>query len=94
MKVQSLKELKKFIYHLNKYPLITKKRADCELLMKICEIIERREHLTLEGFKTIVAIRACMNRGLSEELKLAFPDVVPQIVLRPLVENPQILDPN
>ena len=62
--------------------------------MKICEIIERREHLTLEGFKTIVAIRACMNRGLSEELKLAFPDVVPQIVLRPLVENPQILDPN
>ena len=24
-----------------------------------------------------------MNRGLSEKLKLAFPDVVPQIVVRP-----------
>ena len=94
MKVQPLKELKKFIDHLNKYPLITKKRADCELLMKVCEIIERREHLTLSGFNTIVAIRASMNRGLSEKLKLAFPDVVPQIVVRPLVENPQILDPN
>ena len=62
--------------------------------MKVCEIIERREHLTLSGFNTIVAIRASMNRGLSEKLKLAFPDVVPQIVVRPLVENPQILDPN
>ena len=60
--------------------------------MEVCETVERREHLTLEGFKTIVAIRASINRGLSEELKIAFPDVVP--VVRPLVENPKILDPN
>jgi len=34
-----------------------------------------------------------MNKGiLQEELKLAFPDVVP--VFRPLFENPKILDPN
>ena len=33
-----------------------------------------------------------MNRGLSEKLKLAFPDVV--AVERPLVENAKIPDPN
>ena len=32
-----------------------------------------------------------MNLGLSDKLKLAFPDLVP--VGRPLVENPKILDP-
>jgi len=56
------------------------------------DIMRRKEHLTLEGLRQIVAIRASMNRGLSEELKLAFPDVVP--VFRPLFENPKILDPN
>jgi len=56
------------------------------------DIMRRKEHLTLEGLRQIVAIRASMNRGLSEELKLAFPDVVP--VFRPLVENPKILDPD
>ena len=50
------------------------------------------KHLTPEGLRKIVAIRARMNRGLSEKLKVAFPDVVP--VVRPLVENPKILDPN
>ena len=43
-------------------------------------------------WKKIVAIKASMNQGLSQKLKLAFPDVVP--VVRPLVENPRIPDPN
>ena len=51
-----------------------------------------KEHLTKDGLTKIVAIKASMNRGLSEELKLAFPDVVP--VVRPLVENKKISDPN
>ena len=91
-KVSVFLELQKFLYHFAKYPLLTKKRADFLLLMLVIELIERREHLTLEGLHKILAIRASMNRGLSEKLKSAFPDVVP--VVRPLVENPQILDPN
>ena len=43
-------------------------------------------------WKKIVAIKASINQGLSQKLKLAFPDVVP--VVRPLVENPRIPDPN
>ena len=37
---------------------------------------EKGEHLTQEGLRKIVAIRAMMNLGLSDKLKLAFPDVV------------------
>ena len=51
------------------------------------------KHLTPEGLRKIVAIRAAMNRGLSEKLKLAFPDVVP--VERPEFQGllPQTIDP-
>lgn len=62
--------------------------------MQINQIIERREHLTLEGLSKIVARRASINRGLSDKLNLAafFPDVVQ--VKRPLVEHPQKIDPH
>ena len=53
--------------------------------------MKRNKHLTDEGLIKIVAIRASMNLGLSEKLKLAFPEVVP--VERPLVELPQTIDP-
>ena len=51
----------------------------------------RGEHLTIDGLNKIVAIRACMNLGLSDEIKKAFPDVVP--VTRPLVKNQKISHP-
>jgi hypothetical protein len=49
------------------------------------------EHLTLEGLNKLVAIKASLNLGLSSELKKAFPDIVS--VLRPLVKNQEIPDP-
>jgi hypothetical protein len=55
-----------------------------------------KEHLTMKGLYKIVAIKASMNRGLSEELKIAFPpgegDVLP--VPRPAVVDQEIKDPN
>jgi len=74
------------------FPLMTKKCSDLKLFIMVHEIMRRKEHLTQEGLMKILAIKASMNLGLSEELKLAFPDVVP--VVRPLVENPKIIDPN
>ena len=71
--VISLKDLEAVIKHLQKYPLMTKKCSDLKLIIMVHEIMRRKEHLTPEGFSQIVAIRAAMNRGLSEELKLAFP---------------------
>ena len=91
-RVQSIKELDTIINHFKMFPLMTKKCSDLKLFIMVHEIMRRKEHLTQEGLIKIVAIKASMNRGLSEELKLGFPDVVP--VVRPLVENPKIIDPN
>ena len=51
---------------------------------------ERGEHLTWEGLRKIVAIRAAMNWGLSDKLTIAFPDV--GSVDRPLVDLPTKID--
>ena len=91
LKVQSLKELEVVLNHFKKFKLITKKRADFELLGEILNLIKRGEHLTPEGLRKLVAIRAAMNLGLSEKLHLAFADVVP--VDKPKVELPQKIEP-
>ena len=91
LQVQSLEELERVIKHFNKYPLITQKQADYKALKLAYFIIKNKEHITNDGLRKIVAIKASMNLGLSDKLKLAFPDLVP--VGRPLVENPKILDP-
>jgi hypothetical protein len=46
----------------------------------------------MEGLGKIVAIKACMNLGLSDQLKAAFPKIIP--VPRPIVEDQDIKDPN
>lgn len=51
-----------------------------------------KKHLTSEGLAKIVALKASMNMGLSEELKAAFPDILP--VSRPSVLNSEIKDPH
>ena len=89
--VQSMKELEAVVNHFNRFLLLTKKRGDFELVCEILKIIDRGGHLTPEGLRKIVAIRASINLGLSDKLKLAFPDVVP--VERPEVELPQTIDP-
>jgi hypothetical protein len=39
-------------------------------------MIKQGRHLTSEGLKAIINIRASMNRGLTPALKEAFPDYV------------------
>jgi len=91
-RVRSIKDLAKILDHFDKFPLITQKRADYKLFNSAFQLMEGGEHLTQAGLHKIVAIKASMNRGLSEKLKLAFPDVVP--VVRPLVKNTKIEDPD
>ena len=54
-------------------------------------MVQKKEHLTFEGLHKIVAIRASLNFGLSDSLRLAFPSVVP--LLRPSSNNENILEP-
>ncbi len=78
--------------HFENYPLITNKRADYDLFKEAIRLMEEKEHLTEAGLAKMVAIKASMNQGLSEELKTAFPDVLP--VPRPTVVDQIIQDPN
>lgn len=55
------------------------------------ELLKNKEHLTKEGLDKLIAIKASLNLGLSDELKTAFPKVVP--VNRPVIPNQNIPDP-
>jgi len=90
-KVQSSKDLQIILEHFDKYPLLTKKRADFELFKQIVEIMKRKD-LTPSDLQEIVNIRASINNGLSEELKAAFPNAKP--APRPEVEVKDIPDPH
>ena len=88
--VFSVKKLQVIRKHFEDYPLHTRKRADFELWIKAFELIQNKEHLTAPGIQKIVAIKASLNLGIPDELKAAFPTIVP--VERPNVEN--IINPD
>ena len=85
-RVKDIKGLKVIRDHFDSYPLKTQKLADYKLFKQIFDLISQKEHLTLSGIHKLVAIKASMNKGLSDELKAAFPNIT--LVLRPLVQLP------
>lgn len=92
-RVTSLKDLIQVIIpHFNRYPLISKKRADYELFKQVVELMNRKEHLTPAGLRKIVAIKASINLGLPDRLNTAFPNINP--LSRPSVQLPAKIDPH
>ena len=91
-RVQSLKDLKVVIDYFDKFPLITEKWADYFLFKQILNLMLEKEHRTLEGLYRIIAIKASINRGLTDKLKFTFSSVTR--VVRPSVINIKIPDPN
>ena len=68
--VSSLDQIVKVIIpHFDKYSLITQKLADYILFKKTAIMMKKGEHLTSEGLKAIINIRASSNRGLTPALK-------------------------
>ena len=90
--VRSTKGLGRVIEHFYKYPLITQKAADFILFEKAYRLWLKKEHLVKEGLETIVAIKASMNKGISDTLKLAFINV--KAFERPNVVDINITDPH
>lgn len=90
--VTSSKDLNIIISHFDKYPLISQKQADYLLFKQALNLFNNKEHLSVEGFNKILSIRASMNLGLPEELKITFPTIVP--ILRPVIFDKDIRDPN
>jgi hypothetical protein len=91
-RVSSVQELQVIREHFDKYPLQSKKRVDFELWKKVLDLIQNQEHLTEQGLHKIVAIRGSLNRGLTDELKAAFPSITP-VQLFPNVNNFTFIDP-
>ena len=54
-------------------------------------LIHNKEHLTMTGLSKIMVIKASLNRGLSNELKTDFPNIIP--ALRPLILDSKIPHP-
>lgn len=86
--VNSMKDLEIIINQLNDYPLITQKLSDYKLFKLVFVSIKQKKHLTNKGFQVILSLKASFNNGISEELKLVFPNIVP--CLRPKTVTPKL----
>ena len=90
-RVFSIKDLKIVLDHFDKFPLISQKYVDYLLFKEAYLLLINREHLTSEGLRKIISIKASINNGLSSSLKEAFPDIIHAV--RPLKENISIYNP-
>ena len=91
-RTESIKDLAKIINHFDKYPLLTKKFGDYTLFKEAYYIMLNKEHLTKEGLKRFVQIKASINKGLSKSLSLAFPNII--IIDKLLTTESKVSDPN
>lgn len=81
LRIESQEGLVAVINHFDKYPLFSKKLEDYLLLKQGFDIYKNKNHLTLEGLRQIVAIKASVrSKGLSDSLKEAFPNIIPTII--------------
>jgi hypothetical protein len=89
--VNSMKDMEIIINHFNNYPLITKKLSDYKIFKLAFGpsglLIKQKKHLTQEGFEEILSLKASFNNGLSEELKIVFPNIISS--LRPHTITPK-----
>lgn len=90
--VQSYRDIINVIIpHFDNYPLITQKRADYLLFKQAIYLLNAKAKSNIEGFISILSLKASMNSGLSETLKIHFPTLIP--VFRPVVSWEGIPDP-
>jgi LAGLIDADG endonuclease len=92
LSVDSKQDLTKLINHLEKYPLLTQKGADFILFKEVVKLMKTKDHLSIEGLKKIINIKASMNLGLSDFLKSEFNNINP--VERQIINTEDIPDSN
>jgi LAGLIDADG endonuclease len=82
--VRNLDEITKAIIpHFEKYPLITKEQSDFLLFKEIVKLMDKGEHLTVHDITKIINLKASLNKGLSNELKISFPKFI--AIIRPKI---------
>lgn len=90
-RVFAIKDLDIILMHFDQNPLISKKAVDYLLFKEALELIKDKQHLTVEGFNLILAIRASINKGLPEKLQEKFPYIKGKT--QPTVVLPESLNP-
>jgi hypothetical protein len=89
--IASLKDLTAVINHFDKYPLFTKKHEDYLLFKQAFDLYSNKNHLTMEGLRQIVGIKALLrNKGLPGSLLDAFPDITPAIL--PIIDTTFLME--
>lgn len=85
-KVSSIKQIVDVIIpHMDKYPLVTQKRADYNIWKDIIAVVVKNKPLSEVDLQSIVNFRASLNLGLSEVLEAAFPNTKP--VTKPVISE-------
>ena len=94
LKITALNDIFNFIIpHFKQYPLHGMKSLDYDLWVQCAELLQSKEHLQEEGLNKILSLKSMLNNGLSDKLKLAFPNV--KTIDRPVLEVENIpLNPN
>lgn len=91
--VQSYKDIINVIIpHFEKYPLITQKKADYLLFKQAINLLSLKAKSNIEGFQSILSLKASMNSGLSDTLRINFPTILPEP--RPIISSQVIPDPD
>lgn len=74
-RVESLNDIRRIIYHFDKYPLISTKKTNYNLFREAFYLLESKQHLTKLGMLKLIEIKSNLNLGLNDSLKQAFPNV-------------------
>jgi hypothetical protein len=53
--------MSKVIPHFEKFPLLSGKKEDFELFKKVCEMVNKKHHLSKDGFIKLVHLAYQMN---------------------------------
>lgn len=91
-RVDNIQEIHVIVDHFTKYPLISFKVSDFLLFKQCYDLIKQKQHLTPEGLEKIVALKCNLNKGLTDVLREAFPNIIP--VPRPHYNFNFIINPN
>ncbi len=74
-KISNVEQLYSIIIpFLKTYYLVSQKRIDFEIFLRIVKIIWLKNHLTLQRLQEIINLKCSSNLGLKENLKIYFPN--------------------
>jgi hypothetical protein len=91
-RVDNIQELQVIVDHFEKYSVIGAKVSDFLLFKQCYDLIKQKQHLTPDGLEKIIALKCNLNKGLTDDLNEAYPNIVP--VARPPYKFTGIPDPN